>query len=288
MLKYIVTAIMIMAMLASVSFAQDAETVSTDDALAPVSDDGFFGFGFGFPWGNTEATDTPDPEAEAEQDPLDPEAEATDDGSDSLFNGGFFGFGLPWGDTPTTDLPEQEAEADATASDPEAENEVETTEAPSPLLFAEKTFYFGAGLLGKDTSTTDGSRPLSTGLLLRRQAGSTLYFGVDASLEGTSLHTDCTQFRRPSQSYSVNAVVGGKVWDRDGHRVDVGVLLGVRETDRDSLRSVRFYECSQYIDARLDHEVNMGLLINYTLSERFTVGARITGESIQSTIGIKF
>ena len=248
----------------------------------------FFGFGFGFPWGDTQATDSPELEAEAEQAPLETEAETTDDSSDSLFDGGFFNFGLPWWDTPTADLPEQEAEKDAIALDPEAEDEVEATEAPSPPLFGEKTVYFGLGLPGKDTSTTDGSVPLSVGLLLRRQAESRLYFGVDAALEGTSLHTDCTQFKKPYQSYSANAVVGGKVWDRDGHRVDVGVLLGMRETERNSLRSVRFYECSQYVDTRLDHKVNMGLLINYTLSERFTLGARITGESIQSTVGIKF
>ena len=147
---------------------------------------------------------------------------------------------------------------------------------------AENTVYFGMGQGKTATGSQNGENPWSLGFISNGTG-----FGFDIAGEGTVLDSTYNQNRAPNRAMSYNLIVARGLSEGGLIDIDAGLLVGFREATKDCADSFLGYAC--YADAKpdIDYEFNYGavLLLGF---DTFVVGARVTSESSQLTLGLKF
>jgi len=146
-------------------------------------------------------------------------------------------------------------------------------------------FYFGAGQADEENAQSSGDTPFVIGGLGFSQE-SKMVFGFDLAREGTMLDSTFGQDSL-SQALSVNVLLGRNFYDNGTIRVDAAGILGIRETFADCPDSFLGFQCYADTAPSTEYDVNYGALLTVSFS-RASLGVRITGESTQAVLGLKF
>ena len=153
------------------------------------------------------------------------------------------------------------------------------------ITHAEAILYLGVGKAEVASASNNGDTPFSIGYMNLKDEGA--FYGLDLGFEGTVLDSTYGQDNVPNRALSVNLIYGTNVSKTAKGRLDAGVLVGVRQENKDCANSYLGYAC--YADTLPDVEygLNFGALVTYSF-ESFAVGLRATGESTQFLLGSKF
>ena len=147
---------------------------------------------------------------------------------------------------------------------------------------AENTLYFGMGQGKAATDMQNGENPWSLGFISNSTG-----FGLDIAGEGTVLDSTYNQDEEPNRAMSYNLIVARNLSEGGLFDIDAGLLVGIREITKDCPGSYLGYAC--YADMMPDREfdINYGAVV-FISFDKFLVGARVTGESSQVTLGFKY
>jgi hypothetical protein len=149
------------------------------------------------------------------------------------------------------------------------------------------TFYFGMGANDSTNPLEDHAAPFSLGFM-HKPANKVLLVGFDLAGEGTKLDSTFNKTNDPTQSISLNLIVGANVVDNGHFRANAALLIGIRESatycDADSFLGL---ECYAGADPYTDYKANFGGVITVSF-DQWTLGLRATGESAQIIAGISF
>ena len=113
-----------------------------------------------------------------------------------------------------------------------------------------------------------------------------MVYGLDLAGEGTMLDSTFGQDSL-SQALSFNFLLGSNLYDNGTIRVDAAGILGIRETFADCPDSFLGFQCYADTPPSTEYDVNYGALLTVSY-ERVSFGVRITGESTQAVLGLKF
>jgi len=147
--------------------------------------------------------------------------------------------------------------------------------------------YVGAGsAIGESVSGVKAQTPFVIGYLRTSEVKSVVW-GLDLAKEGVKLDSTWGQYNAVKQATSVNLLIGTKLAGRGDLRLDVAALVGLRDTTSSCPRSYLGYQC--YADAapNTSYTVNYGGVVTLSVHAVF-VGARVTGESAQGLLGVRF
>jgi len=122
---------------------------------------------------------------------------------------------------------------------------------------------------------------------LQRMAGKSYSLGFDIAGEGTMLDSTWGQNEAVDQGFSINFLATRNLTSTDSFAVDLGLLLGARESAQDCPRSYLGYQCYADAKPKTEYEANFGV-IGFVTFKSVSVGFRATGESTQLTLGINF
>lgn len=151
----------------------------------------------------------------------------------------------------------------------------------------ENIIYAGAGKSIKEESPCrSGKTPFSIGYI-RASKSSVMTWGFDVSQEGTKLDSTWGQTEEVTQGTSFNLLVGGKVMGSQNTRVDALILVGARQTTASCPDSYLGYRCYADADPNNTYAINYGGVLSVSFN-RLMLGARVTGESAQGLIGLRF
>jgi hypothetical protein len=150
----------------------------------------------------------------------------------------------------------------------------------------ENIIYFGAGSTNSGNSPKVSSRPMSLGYL-RIANANTFILGFDISGEGVMLESTWGQNNTASQANSYNFLIGGNIKKDEDYRVDAALLVGVRESFSSCPSSYLGYQCYADKPPEKGHALNYGALLSFTYRS-VVFGVRVTGESKQALVGIRF
>lgn len=162
---------------------------------------------------------------------------------------------------------------------------VSAQEAPeqSPTSNSAGLVLLGVGSNADDDDYSSDSTAWSLGYLAPN-SGSGYRWGFDISGEGTLLDSTYNQNEAIDSGFSFNLLVGGDV----ASNFSAGVLLGAIETSQDCARqSYIGFQCYADEDPESSYDFNYGVFGIYHIGG-VALGARITGESQQLTIGFSF
>lgn len=162
---------------------------------------------------------------------------------------------------------------------------VSAQEAPDqiPTNNSAGLILLGVGSNSDDDDDSSDSTAWSLGYLAAN-SGSGYRLGFDISGEGTLLDSTYNQDEAIDSGFSFNLLVGGDV----ASNFSAGVLLGAIETSQECAKqSYIGFECYADEDPESSYDFNYGVFGIYHMGG-FALGARITGESQQLTIGFSF
>jgi hypothetical protein len=146
--------------------------------------------------------------------------------------------------------------------------------------------YVGSGSSKSSNTAIKSSNPATLGYLRLSNTSGTVW-GFDVSREGTMLDSTWGQRNSPQQATSFNFLIGKNLNKTEKSRIDAAFIAGIRETASSCPSSYLGYQC--YADRTPDtsYGFNGGVALTW-IYESFMVGARITSESKQALIGIRF
>lgn len=147
---------------------------------------------------------------------------------------------------------------------------------------ADNTVYFGMGQGKTATASQNGDNPWSLGFI-----SNTSGFGFDIAGEGTVLDSTYNQNRAPKRAMSYNLIVSSGLTEGGLIDIDAGFLVGFRQATKDCADSYLGYACYADAEPDIDYEFNYGAIMLLGF-DTFVVGARVTAESSQLTLGLKF
>lgn len=90
-----------------------------------------------------------------------------------------------------------------------------------------------------------------------------------------------------SSAMSFNLIYGANVTKDDKSRLDIGALIGVRESFSSCPDSNLGYQCYADQPPTTEYKVNYGVVVTYAYQST-VFGLRATGESVQALVGVKF
>ena len=151
--------------------------------------------------------------------------------------------------------------------------------------YADGILYFGMGDSKTASSTQNGDTPFSFGYLGLKDEG--ISYGFDIGFEGTVLDSTYRQNSVPNQAKSYNLIVATNLSNTGSRRLDVGALIGFRESTKDCPNSYLGYACYANTTPDIDYEMNFGGIVTYSF-ESFSLGLRAASESSQFLIGTRF
>ncbi len=153
---------------------------------------------------------------------------------------------------------------------------------------ANENLIYISGGASKDSAsaTTSGKSPLAFGYL-RTPSGTDNLFGVDIGQEGTLLDSTWGQTNAVNQATSYNFLIGKKLGASGNSRFDGTLILGIREKTSKCPASYIGYQCYANSQPDTTYGFNYGATLFWTY-QKATFGLRVTGESTQAIIGIKF
>ncbi|MBU2957964.1 hypothetical protein Q4511_07890 [Paracoccus sp. 1_MG-2023] len=148
------------------------------------------------------------------------------------------------------------------------------------------SFYIGAGTQRDEGIDRSDDTPFVLGFM-HQPANSRLIWGADIAREGTMLDSTYGRTRAIENGTSYNLLVGRNFVDRGSFRLDAAVILGLRETVTSCHASYLGYRC--YADRSPDTEYrgNFGVMTAVSY-DALMIGMRITEESAQTLVGIRF
>lgn len=148
----------------------------------------------------------------------------------------------------------------------------------------QNVIYLGAGAaLGEDLELDDV--PYSVGFLNMSDTRNTV-FGFDFAGEG-EMFDSTGGGNRVRQALSFNLLIGGNIQKSADVRTDAMLLIGARETVSDCPDSFLGFQCYADQDPDTEYDFNVGGMVTATF-DGFAVGARVTTESAQLTLGLQF
>lgn len=145
--------------------------------------------------------------------------------------------------------------------------------------------YFGIGGAKTGNPEISDAMPFSFGYI--SQAAENTILGFDIAQEGTMLDSTWGQNSAVSPALSVNLIYGYKISDNGTSRLDIGALIGMRQTFSDCPDSYIGYQCYADSAPQTDFTVNYGVVLTYS-HNKIMLGLRATGESVQALIGTRF
>lgn len=145
--------------------------------------------------------------------------------------------------------------------------------------------YLGAGGAKTGNPEISDAMPFSLGYI--SHAAENTILGFDIAQEGTMLDSTWGQNSVVSSALSVNLIYGYKISDNGTSRLDIGGLLGIRQTFSDCPDSYIGYQCYADTAPQTDFTVNYGVVMTYS-HNKIMLGLRATGESVQALIGTRF
>ena len=151
--------------------------------------------------------------------------------------------------------------------------------------FAEGTFYFSAGKAEKGDITKSDAMPMAMGYISQSQP-STIW-GFDIGREGTMLDSTWGNDSAVASAMSFNLIYGANITKDDKSRLDIGALIGVRESFSSCPDSYLGYQCYADQAPTTEYKVNYGVVVTYAYQST-VFGLRATGESVQALVGLKF
>ena len=150
----------------------------------------------------------------------------------------------------------------------------------------ENAVYFGVGGSVKSDSIKSNEKPLSVGYMRLSNTTNSVY-GFDIAREGTMLDSTYGKNNSVRSGTSYNALVGLNLSKSDYSRFDVALLIGAREKTKSCPSSYLGYQCYANTDPDSTYTVNYGLVATGTYKS-VLLGARVTGESAQAMLGLRF
>jgi hypothetical protein len=145
----------------------------------------------------------------------------------------------------------------------------------------ENVIYVGSGSAKEDSYGNTGGSPATLGYI-RQSNAKDFVWGVDVSGEGPMYHNGM-----PTKSTSFNIMLGNNFHKTEGGRLDAGFLIGMREKSSSCPRSYLGYSCYADTDPSVKYTGNFGGVITWT-QNKFMIGARVTGQSKQVILGLRF
>lgn len=149
----------------------------------------------------------------------------------------------------------------------------------------EHIIYLGSGKAKSGDLEFDG-KPFSIGYLLLLN-NTSFIFGVDVSKEGTMLNSTWGQTNALDQATSFNLLLGRNLTKNEKSRFDTALIMGTREKTASCPRSYLGYQCYANQSPDTTYDFNYGALLAYSYSSAL-VGLRVTGESTQGILGLRF
>ena len=159
---------------------------------------------------------------------------------------------------------------------------------PSAQFSTGFVIYGGLGEGDLETDTKNGDMPWAIGGLAYAPTGT--FYGFDIGGEGTSIDSTYRNTEVPVQANSFNAILGrslGGASADGGVSLDVGILLGFRETAADCPDSFVGFRCYADRDPDYDHTLNRGAILLVRFDEA-VIGLRSTSASQQIVFGLSF
>ena len=154
----------------------------------------------------------------------------------------------------------------------------------TPVQADQKLVYAGFGK--KSTKSGENqTAPWSFGMINMRENGTN--FGFDIAGEGTVLDSTWGQTNAPSQAMSINVTFGRNLFKSGNARFDLGMLVGMRETQKECPRSYVGWQCYADREPSTSYGANYGVVATYSVGS-VALGARATTESVQAMIGFAF
>jgi hypothetical protein len=156
-----------------------------------------------------------------------------------------------------------------------------------PDIQRDLTVYGAVGKANtKSVVGTEAPTPFAVGVFYTPTGGK-LDLGFDIAGEGTKLDSTYGRVNNVAQALSFNALIGTKLASVGSVRVDVAGLVGARQKSQSCPASYLGYQC--YADRAPDvvYTLNYGAVVTLGY-RRLLVGARVTGESTQAMLGIRF
>ena len=150
---------------------------------------------------------------------------------------------------------------------------------------AEAVLYFGVGKAEVASASNNGETPFSIGYMRLKDEGA--FYGLDLGFEGTVLDSTYGQNNAPNRALSISLIYGSNVSKTAKGRLDAGILVGVRQTNKDCADSYLGYACYADTLPDVDYGLNFGGIVTYSF-QSFSLGLRATGESTQLLLGSKF
>lgn len=145
----------------------------------------------------------------------------------------------------------------------------------------ENVIYVGGGSAKEDSYGNTGGSPATLGYI--RQSNIKYFvWGVDISGEGPMYHNSM-----PKKSTSFNIIFGNNFHKTESGRLDAGFLIGMREKSSSCPRSYLGYSCYADADPSVKYTGNFGGIITWT-QNKFMIGARVTDQSKQVILGLRF
>jgi hypothetical protein len=153
--------------------------------------------------------------------------------------------------------------------------------------YGENVLYVGSGSAKSgDTSTVTNKNPVTLGYL-RQSRTSDVVWGFDLSKEGSMLDSTGGRTQAVKQATSYNFLVGKNVAKNENSRFDAALLLGLREKTAECPKSYLGYQCYANSTPETKYGFNYGVVATWTYKS-LVLGGRVTGESAQALVGIKF
>jgi hypothetical protein len=166
------------------------------------------------------------------------------------------------------------------ATSQEVESNGSETKQPRPTFCV----YTGAGQGGSSGNETNDFTPWSIGVY----GGRDFMVGLDLSGEGTQ--EDSTYgYDSIEQGLSLNFLFGGNIISKGDFKVDCLILLGMIQTSTSCPEGDSYigYQCYADSNASGEYDLNYGALLTASYKKAM-VGMRVTGESVQALIGLRF
>ncbi len=146
-------------------------------------------------------------------------------------------------------------------------------------------FYFGAGAAGEENGVRSDANSASLGFLIASKA-SDIVWGGDISGEGTMLESTWGN-TSVTQGISYNFLIGKNLTKSERSRFDMALLVGMRESSSSCPKSYLGYQCYAGKAPDIGYEFNYGAVATWTY-RRILLGVRVTGQSRQALIGLRF
>lgn len=150
---------------------------------------------------------------------------------------------------------------------------------------SKSVIYLGMGSADTGNRLKSNEAPKSIGYFSAKNSSDGI-FGVDFSGEGTKLEST-GGVTTVKQSTSFNFLVGKNLSRGENSRFDAAFLIGMRAASSTCPSSYLGYQCYANEPPKTSYEVNYGAVLTMTFNS-FLIGARITGESAQALIGVRF